>query len=90
MSTVEEIEKAIEQLPKGDIWQLDEWFVAFRNRLWDEQMEADAESGHLDSLFKGSVIIKTTTPFYAPDTGAMISRPNPKALAEPIPRVKVS
>ena len=62
MSTVEEIEKAIEQLSKQDVWQLNDWLTEYCNRLWDEQMEADAESGHLDSLFKGSVIIKTTTP----------------------------
>ncbi|MBU3666371.1 MAG: hypothetical protein FGM15_10925 [Chthoniobacterales bacterium] len=51
MSTVVEIESAITSLPKKEFWELASWFDDIKNRAWDEQMAADAESGKLDFLF---------------------------------------
>lgn len=50
MTTVTEIESAIERLPDRDLHHLSGWFDAYLNRKWDEQMERDAASGALDFL----------------------------------------
>ncbi len=50
MSTILEIESAIEQLPPGDKWSL---IHRLRDALWqdwDKQIEADAAAGRLDQL----------------------------------------
>ena len=50
MSTVIEIESAIQALPDQDLHQLSGWFDEYINRKWDDQMQRDAESGALDFL----------------------------------------
>jgi hypothetical protein len=45
MSTVTEIESAIEQLPPPQLSQLSRWFDEYVERAWDTQMEADAKAG---------------------------------------------
>jgi hypothetical protein len=50
MSTVAEIEEAIKQLPPEKIWQVGNWFDEYRERLFDEQIEADAKAGRLDQM----------------------------------------
>lgn len=50
MSTVQEIEKAIESLPEPDVKTLATWFDEYRERLWDARLEADACGGKLDFL----------------------------------------
>ncbi|MEW6095547.1 MAG: BrnT family toxin [bacterium] len=50
MSTVQEIEKAITQLPKDGLAVLREWFEEFDAKMWDRQFEEDAQSGKLEKL----------------------------------------
>jgi hypothetical protein len=50
MSTIQEIEHAIRQLPPDELAAFREWFREFDARLWDEQFERDAASGRLDAL----------------------------------------
>jgi hypothetical protein len=45
MSTVAEIESAIEQLPAPLLSQLSRWFDDYREKAWDAQMESDAKAG---------------------------------------------
>lgn len=52
MSSVDEIEKAIAKLPRGEFVQLERWFDAERNRKWDQQIEGDAQSGELRKLYE--------------------------------------
>jgi len=52
MSTIEEIETAITQLPKDQFWKLTERLIALREDEWDRQIEADAKSGKLDKVFE--------------------------------------
>ena len=52
MSTVQEIETAITQLPKDQFWKLTDRLIALREDEWDRQIEADAKSGKLDKLFE--------------------------------------
>ena len=50
MSTVREIESAIEQLPPNEKWDLLHRFHDSLWIQWDKQIEADAASGRLDHL----------------------------------------
>jgi hypothetical protein len=52
MSTVEEIEAAIEKLPRKDVARLTRWLIEYDAQIWDKQLEADAKSGRLDKLWK--------------------------------------
>jgi hypothetical protein len=52
MSSVAEIEHAISKLSRGAFVELERWFDEERNRKWDQQIEADSESGALDFLLR--------------------------------------
>jgi hypothetical protein len=52
MTTVAEIEKAIEHLPEPEVLILAGWFDEYREKLWDARIEADAQSGKLDFLIE--------------------------------------
>ena len=48
--SVQEIEKAITQLPTLEISRLAAWFEEYQADLWDRQIEVDALAGRLDTL----------------------------------------
>jgi hypothetical protein len=50
MTTAEDIEKAIEQLPPEELARLRAWFEAFDAREFDGAIERDAQAGKLDAL----------------------------------------
>jgi len=50
MSTVEEIERAVSQLPPDELARFRAWFEAFEAARFDEKIERDAEKGKLDRL----------------------------------------
>jgi hypothetical protein len=50
MSTLEEIESAIAQLPREQLAQFRLWFDQFAADAWDRQIEEDAQAGRLDHL----------------------------------------
>ena len=50
MSTVQEIEKAIQQLPRDEIFRLREVIQHRFDDEWDRQFADDAESGRLDGI----------------------------------------
>jgi hypothetical protein len=51
MSTVAEIEEALQRLPAEDARAVAQWLQEYLDRRWDEQIERDAESGVLDKLW---------------------------------------
>jgi hypothetical protein len=51
MSTVEEIERAVEQLDLAEFTRLAAWINARRHNLWKKQMDRDGAGGKLDFLF---------------------------------------
>ena len=53
--TVEEIEKAIEQLPQDQLKRFRDWYEKFDSAVWDEQIEKDVASGRLDALADAAV-----------------------------------
>jgi hypothetical protein len=50
MSTVHEIENAIQKLGPKEIHQVADWLQEFREELWDKQIDADAKAGRLDKM----------------------------------------
>ena len=50
MSTVEEIESAIQGLSRHELAILRNWFEQFDSSAWDQQFEQDAIARRLDSL----------------------------------------
>jgi hypothetical protein len=50
MMTVQEIEKAVESLPKPDLYKFREWFEKFDAETWDRQFKKDIHSGKLNNL----------------------------------------
>ena len=50
MSTVQEIEAAIEKLPRDDFLQLSEWVISRFEDEWDRQIAEDVQAGRLDHL----------------------------------------
>jgi hypothetical protein len=52
MSTVAEIEQAIEKLDPKEIRRVGDWLDELRERLFDERIEADAKAGKLDKLME--------------------------------------
>ena len=52
MSTVVEIENAIDRLPPVERAQVAAWLARREAQDWDAQMDADAAVGKLDFLFR--------------------------------------
>ena len=50
MSTVEEIERVIEGLPREEFLRLSDWIAERAENTWDEQIEGDIASGALDEI----------------------------------------
>jgi hypothetical protein len=50
MSTVLEIEKAIEKLPSQELFELTHWISSRFSDAWDRQIEEDICAGRLDDL----------------------------------------
>lgn len=50
MSTLEEIEAAVQQLPLAKRAEFRAWFQSFDETDWDQQMEDDITTGTLDWL----------------------------------------
>jgi hypothetical protein len=52
MLKIDEIKKAIEELPEKEFAQLRQWLWEKDWQKWDRQIEMDSESGKLDFLIK--------------------------------------
>jgi len=48
--SIQEIEKAITQLPKSQLTELVAWLADYHQQVWESQIENDLDSGRLDSL----------------------------------------
>ena len=50
MTTVKEIEAAVEHLPPKELSRFRTWFEEFESATWDRQLESDAQAGRLGLL----------------------------------------
>jgi hypothetical protein len=48
--SIQELEQAITQLPKGDLAKLAAWLADYHYDVWDKQIEEDLDAGRLDSM----------------------------------------
>ena len=55
MSKIKEIEEAVSQLAPSQLAQFRAWFAKYDSNAWDEQIEADAQSGKLDALADAAI-----------------------------------
>jgi hypothetical protein len=55
MTTAEDIEKAVEQLPPRELARFRAWFEAFDAKKFDAAIERDARAGKLDALAEGAL-----------------------------------
>lgn len=53
--SVEEVEKAVAQLPPNQLKRFRAWYEKFDADLWDEQIERDISSGKLDALAEKAI-----------------------------------
>jgi hypothetical protein len=56
MSSVADIERAIQALPPEDLAAFRSWFAAFDAQRWDRQIEDHIRAGHLDALADEALI----------------------------------
>ena len=54
-NTVEEIEKAITQLPQEHLRKFRAWYEKFDSYAWDKQIEDDVADGRLDALAESGI-----------------------------------
>jgi hypothetical protein len=57
MSTIEEIEKAVENLAPQELARFRAWFDNFDAARFDEKIERDVQSGKLDELAKQALAV---------------------------------
>ena len=50
MTAQENAEQIVGQLSPAELTRFRRWFAEFDGRVWDDQIEADAESGKLGTL----------------------------------------
>ena len=50
MTTLEDIEKAVTELPSDQLAKFRAWFEEFEARRFDQRIERDAKAGELDRL----------------------------------------
>jgi len=50
MSTVAEIEKALQTIPLDDARKVVHWLQQYLDEKWDTQIDADIDAGRLDKL----------------------------------------
>ncbi len=55
MRRVQDIERAVEDLPDSELREFREWFVEFDARMWDAEFEQDASSGVLDNFAEEAI-----------------------------------
>ena len=55
MSTIQEIERAVSQLPPDDLAIFRAWFAEFDAKVWDREFEEDVAAGRLDALAEEAI-----------------------------------
>jgi len=50
MNTLDEIKKAVQELPPEEMRTFRRWFEEIDAKLWDDQFEKDVASGKLDEI----------------------------------------
>jgi uncharacterized protein YcbX len=54
--SIQELERAVTQLPPKDLARFRAWFEEFDAQVWDRQFEADAKSSKLDRIAEKALL----------------------------------
>jgi len=53
VSTVDEIQSAVQQLPESEYLRLERWWELFQEQIWDAKLASDSKSGgRLESFLR--------------------------------------
>lgn len=52
MTTIAEIEEAVQSLPEDQLAEFSSWFDNYDEKRWDRQIERDQKSGPLSALME--------------------------------------
>jgi hypothetical protein len=55
MTTLNEIEQAVQSLPPEQLAAFRDWFARYEAQRWDEDFESDVKAGRLDSLAEQAI-----------------------------------
>ena len=55
MSTILEIEAAVQSLSRNELMNFREWFMGFDAGAWDRQFQEDVAAGRLDALAEEAI-----------------------------------
>ncbi len=55
MTKLEQLEKSVRELDKGDLEKFAAWFDQLQSERWDAQFSADVERGALDGMAKDAI-----------------------------------
>jgi hypothetical protein len=55
MTKVQMLEREIAELPPEELAIFRKWFAAFDAKAWDRQLEADAETGKLNTVAESAL-----------------------------------
>jgi hypothetical protein len=55
MSNLQQIEEAIDKLPRDEAFQLGAWLERRLNDQWDDQIESDVAAGRLDKIAQQAI-----------------------------------
>ena len=55
MSTILEIEAAVQSLSRNELMSFREWFMGFDAGAWDRQFQEDVAAGRLDALAEEAI-----------------------------------
>ena len=50
--SIQEIERAVTQLPPDDLAEFTTWFEEFQAQAWDEQIARDSQTGRFDAIIQ--------------------------------------
>lgn len=72
-SNVNEVVKAVAQLPQDQLMQFRAWFHKFDSEAWDEQIEKDIKTGKLDALAQTAIADHHASPIHGVVIGELLA-----------------
>ena len=55
MTTVQEIEQAVQGLPENELYSFRTWFDEYASNVWEKNFEQDVQSGKLNLLAEEAI-----------------------------------
>jgi len=72
-SNVNEVVKAVAQLPHDQLKQFCAWYQKFDSEAWDKQIEKDIKAGKLDALAQAAIADHHASPIHGVVIGELLA-----------------